>query len=199
MTCTPTGPTLTSALLMSYDGHLKGSINFCQMKKTVTPFTVQLVTFETNLPFEEVIARLDEELNKQGSLQFLSKFRTATTREEIVDLITNITGNNDFLYFLEMNHHKWMNIYEEAHNPPAVVYTIGNPLTAETILRHDIRTGYNIPPRLMVIERADRSGTSVLYHLPSSLVVGTRNAELEQAILVLDDKLEKMITRVTAD
>jgi len=169
------------------------------MKKTITPFTAQLVTFETTLPFKEVIARLDREVNKAGSLQFLSKFGSVTAKEEIVELITGITGSNDFLYFMEMNHHKWMNIYREANIPAAVVYVIGNPLTAETFMRHDIRSGYGIPPRLMVIENADRSGTSVFYQLPSSLPFanGSDNSELRKAVLEVDEKLEKMITRIT--
>ena len=53
------------------------------MKKTVTPFTAQLVTFETSLPFKDVVARLDVELNKPGSLQFLADFRNTTTKEAI--------------------------------------------------------------------------------------------------------------------
>ncbi|KAF8076325.1 hypothetical protein FPV67DRAFT_1776861 [Lyophyllum atratum] len=169
------------------------------MKKTITPFTAQLVTFETTLPYKEVIARLDAEVNKAGSLQFLSNFRAVTSKTELVELITGITGSNDFLYFMEMNHHKWMNIYQEADSSSAVVYVIGNPLTAETFMRYDIRSGYGIPPRLMVVESADRSGTTVFYQLPSSLVDGFHNAELKAAILLVDEKLERMITRVTAD
>ncbi|GLB33746.1 hypothetical protein LshimejAT787_0106300 [Lyophyllum shimeji] len=171
------------------------------MKKTIAPFTAQLVTFETDLPFLEVIARLDREVNKPGSLEFLSKFRTVQTKEEIVELITGITGGNDFLYFMEMNHSKWMNICQGGNNRAAVVYTIGNPLTAETFMRHDIRSGYGIPPRLMVVQNADGPGTSVLYQLPSSLpfVHDSNNPELRKAILLVDEKLEAMLTRVTTE
>ena len=102
-------------------------------------------------------------------------------------------------YFLEMNHHKWMNVYHEAEDtPPAVVYTIGNPLLAETFLRHDVRAGYSIPPRLMVIQNAEASLTTVFYHLPSSLVMSD-NEEVIKGLRVVDDKLERLITRVTAD
>ncbi|KAG5646587.1 hypothetical protein DXG03_002891 [Asterophora parasitica] len=169
------------------------------MKKTITPFTAQLVTYETTLPFKDVIARLDAEVNKTGSLGFMSRLRTAASKADIVGLVNGITDDRDFLYFLEINHHGWLSTYQGTHNPPAVIYTIGNPLIAETILRHDIRTGLNIPPRLMVIESADGSGTRVLYHLPSSLVVGESGEELRKAIQPLDDKLEKLVTRITTE
>ncbi|KAG5639004.1 hypothetical protein H0H81_007912 [Sphagnurus paluster] len=177
------------------------------MKKTVTPFTAQLVTFTTTLPFAEVIARLDAEVNKPRSLQFLAKLSTASTREEIVDLVESTTGGNDFLYFMELNHDKWINIYHadaaDTTPPPAapaVVYTIGNPLIAETFMRLDIRAGHQIPPRLMIAANADRT-TSVSYHRPSSLVVhlAPENAALAHAMAVLDDKLERMVERITAD
>ncbi|KAG6860992.1 hypothetical protein C0995_005012 [Termitomyces sp. Mi166 len=179
------------------------------MKKTTTAFTAQLVTYETTLPFNEVTARLDAEVNKFEAGGVMLKMRSAKTKKDLVDSIQGAMGGKDFVqvlfiirlpkYFLEMNHHKWLNVYHEAENTsPAVVYTIGNPIFAETFMRHDVRAGFNIPPRLMVVQNADASLTTVFYHLPSSLVVSD-NEELMQAIRVVDDKLEQMITRVTAD
>ncbi|KAG6855134.1 hypothetical protein C0991_006063 [Blastosporella zonata] len=171
------------------------------MKKTTTSFTAQLVTYETTLAFQEVIARLDAEINKAeaGAGQFIQRLRNVSTKKDLQDLVSGVTGDHDFVYFLEMNHYIWMNVYHEAETtPPAVVYTIGNPILAETFMRYDIRAGYSIPPRLMIVQNADASLTTVFYHLPSSLVVSD-NEELNLAIRVVDDKLEKMITRVTAD
>ncbi|KAG5727307.1 hypothetical protein E4T56_gene11197 [Termitomyces sp. T112] len=170
------------------------------MKKTTAAFTAQLVTYETTLPFKEVIARLDAEVNKsEAGGALMMKVMAAKTKKEIVDGITGALADKDFVYFFEMNHDKWMNIYHEAEDtPPAVVYTIGNPFLAETFMRHDIRAGYNIPPRLMVVHNANVSLTTVFYHLPSSLVMSD-NEEVMRAMRVVDDKLERMITRVTAD
>ncbi|KAG6812323.1 hypothetical protein H0H92_003407 [Tricholoma furcatifolium] len=183
------------------------------MKKTTNSFTAQSVTFETTLPFHEVIARLDVEVNKAGAHQFVSKLASASTKQAIVDLVSGVAGSNDFIYsgdirithtrahryFFEMNHHKWLNVYHDSQNtPPAVVYTIGNPIYAETFMRRDVRAGYNIPPRLMVVQNADTEGTTLFYHLPSSLVLSD-DEELVKAILAVDEKLEQMITRVMAD
>jgi hypothetical protein len=68
------------------------------MKKTVTPFTAQLVTFDTTSPVQEVIARLDEAVNKSGSASFLAQFRATTSRVEIEGLVRHITRGNDFMY-----------------------------------------------------------------------------------------------------
>ncbi|RDB22466.1 hypothetical protein Hypma_010260 [Hypsizygus marmoreus] len=173
------------------------------MKKTATPFTAQLVTFDTTLPFDEVIARLNAQVNKAGSTQFLAQFRNVSGREEIEELINGALGPSGFLYFFELNHDQWMNIYDPSiHRPHAVVYTIGNPLIAETIMRHDAHPGYNIPPRLMVLEKPDHSGTEVVYHLPSSVMLAGYvgdDVEVKTALEGLDEKLDRLVTRITDD
>lgn len=68
------------------------------MKKCKSPFTAQLVTYDTPLPFKEVIARLDVEVNKSGSSEFLAKFRTVGTKVEMEELILASLGAKDFLY-----------------------------------------------------------------------------------------------------
>ncbi|KAG6890264.1 hypothetical protein C0992_002530 [Termitomyces sp. T32_za158] len=168
------------------------------MKKTTTAFTAQLVTYETTLPFDEVIARLDAQVNKPPAGGIMPAMASARTKQDVIDAVTNATRGNDFAYFFDLSH-KWMNVYHETNDTPrAVVYAIGNPLLAETFLRHDIRAGYNVPPRLMVVQGADALTTTVFYHLPSSLVLPD-NDEVVKALRVLDDKLEQMITRVTTE
>ena len=189
------------------------------MKKCTSPFTAQLVTHDTPLPFKEVIARLDTEVNKPGSSDFLAKFRTVRTKFEMEELILASLGAKDFLYvhrwmsyllyrrhdsqshsyFLEMNHDKWMNLYTDEIGPQAVVYTLGNPLLAATIMQRDIRAGYSLPPRLMIVQKPDGDGTNVMYHLPSSVVAWEDNPGLKAALEVLNDKLDQMVTRITTD
>lgn len=93
-----------------------------------------------------------------------------------------------------------MDIYDPSStHSAAAVYTIGNPLVAQGILLYDVRAGYNIPPRLMILEKADGIGTNVIYHLPSSVMVLTDDPRLKAAAEDLDAKLEKMITEVLSD
>lgn len=73
------------------------------MKKSITPFTAKLVTFDTALSFKDVITRLDLALNKAGSAQFIARFKAATTKDDIEALIKGITGDRNFLY-VPVNH-----------------------------------------------------------------------------------------------
>ncbi|KAF9452497.1 hypothetical protein P691DRAFT_794919 [Macrolepiota fuliginosa MF-IS2] len=167
----------------------------------VTILEAKIVTFDTPLPYTEVIARLDEAVNKQGSADILIKLRGAKSREEIEQVIDAITGvANDFLYFMDLKHHPWLNTYTQTTNTPAtVLYTIGNPLIAQGILRHDLRAALHIPPRLLILEKVDRTGTNVIYQLPSSVMIFPDNEsqELREAVEGLDRKFEALARNIT--
>lgn len=101
---------------------------------------------------------------------------------------------------MDMRHHPWLNTYHNTTDKPAtIVYTIGNPLIAQGILRHDLRAGLHIPPRILVLEKADRTGTSVIYQLPSSVMVlpDNDNQELREAAEGLDRKFEALARKIT--
>lgn len=67
------------------------------MSKKITPFTAQLVTFDTPLPVAEVILRLEKEVSKSSSAQLLASIAKATSKEELEITIKELSGGNDFL------------------------------------------------------------------------------------------------------
>jgi len=166
------------------------------MKKTTTKFSAQLVTFETSVPFSEFITRLDNALNKEGSSQIISQLKGANSREQIEKIVNGIRGQSDFLYFLELNHHRWLSVYEGKSHPAIVVYTIGNPLIAQTIVKHDTRAALNIPLRLLIVEDPEGRKTRIMYHLPSSVMVLVDDPNIRGAARALDLKLENLLTMV---
>ena len=99
-------------------------------------------------------------------------------------------------YFLELNHHRWLNVYEGKSHPAIVVYTIGNPLIAQTIVKHDTRAALNIPIRLLIVEDPEGRKTRIIYHLPSSVMVLVDDPNIRDAARALDLKLENLLTRV---
>ena len=77
-----------------------------------------------------------------------------------------------------------------------MVYTIGNPLLAQSLMLHDVRAALNVPLRLLVLENPDTGGTKITYHLPSSVLTLTDNPDLRVDAEALDLKLERMLTNV---
>ncbi|KAJ7667963.1 hypothetical protein DFH06DRAFT_1184073, partial [Mycena polygramma] len=165
------------------------------MSKTVISHTLQIVTFSTALPFAQVISRLDEQIAK-GKAPGAAGLRRATSKEELEVTVNELVGPSGFLYFNEYNHGSWLQLFSSS--PQVIVYVLGNPLIAQTMLQYDLRGAYNIPPRLLVLEKSDGTGTDVLYHLPSSVMVLSHNEKLKAAAEVLDKKLEALVKRITA-
>ena len=64
----------------------------------MTNINAKLITFNTSLPYTNVISRLDEAVNKQGSTAIMFKLKDAQSREEIDEIMNTITKlENDFL------------------------------------------------------------------------------------------------------
>jgi uncharacterized protein (DUF302 family) len=92
-----------------------------------------------------------------------------------------------------------LDIYHNTTTPQVSIYTIGNPLIAQNILKHNLRAGLHIPPRLLVLEKTEGQGTQVMYQLPSSIMTlpGDDDGELKEKLDALDSKLEALIAKVT--
>ena len=76
------------------------------------------------------------------------------------------------------------------------MYIFGNPFIAANIMQHDIQAGLNIPPRLLVMEKEDRNGTKVIYHLPSSVIPISENSEQKMIVESLDEKVERLVVKI---
>jgi len=71
---------------------------------------------------------------------------------------------------------------------------LGNPLIAITMLEHDLRAGLAVPVELLVRELGEGKGTDLVYHLPSSVVVGgSEDSKLIEAAGRLDGKLGELV------
>ena len=70
------------------------------MSKEATPITVQVVTFNTTLPYKEVVARLEGELNKAESPDTFARFLNAKSNKEWLSVLDKRAQGRDFQYDL---------------------------------------------------------------------------------------------------
>jgi uncharacterized protein (DUF302 family) len=93
--------------------------------------------------------------------------------------------------FLTVDHGAWLT--RIGLKARARMYTIGNPLIAQTMLKHDIAAGLNVPVRLMIYEEVATRTTRLAYDLPSSLMSGLQNEKVASAAKKLDAKLVALV------
>ena len=189
--------------------------------KTLNPLTVQLVKYHTSLPFEDVISRLEKETDKAGNTCIVQHIKRTKDQSELEALIHKNVGETGFLcvglltfilrdhssawfrsYFSETFYHQLVEKAEATTQPKLAIYVIGNPLIAQSILQNNRFAALNIPLRLLVAENLEGNGTTVAYHLPSTVMTrpdGENTLAFERQITLLNDKLEKLVFRITAD
>jgi uncharacterized protein (DUF302 family) len=96
--------------------------------------------------------------------------------------------------FLQLDHGGFLKLL--GHSGKVKQYTIGNPLIAVTMLRHDVGAALYVPLRVVVYEASD-GRTHFAYDRPSSLMDRLDNEELSAAARELDAKLAALVERVT--
>jgi uncharacterized protein (DUF302 family) len=135
--------------------------------------------------FDEVVAAFEVAVGSVEEKEYQALVAAAQSAAEFEAVIRSREGSSGFMRFLTVDHGRWL--AKIGLHFKARMYTIGNPLIAQTMIRHDIAAGLNVPIRLMIYEEG---GTVRLaYDLPSSLMSGLKNAEVTAAAEALDAKL----------
>lgn len=101
---------------------------------------------------------------------------------------------------MEVRQHRLLEYTDGIQKPSSLLYTIGNPLIAQMILKYNILAAYNIPLRLLILEKPDEIGTVVSYYLPSSVLgqaEGDDDPVLHAGLQDLDIRLETLVERIT--
>jgi uncharacterized protein (DUF302 family) len=161
------------------------------MKKT---YQVQRNEHVTRLPFEEVIQAFERAV---GSVEGVFGDLVARSRDaaEFERLVREREGSSGFMCFFTVDHGAWAGL--EGLRFRARMYTIGNPLIAMTMLRHEVAAGLNVPVRIMIYEEAGSGTTRFVYDLPSSLMSVLGNEHVINAARKLDEKLIALAVDVT--
>jgi hypothetical protein len=63
-------------------------------------------------------------------------------------------------------------------------------------MQYDLAGGLSIPPRILILENENASGTQIIYHLCSSVILTYGNQEMLAQVQALDAKLERLIVGV---
>ncbi|KAF7313751.1 DUF302 domain-containing protein [Mycena chlorophos] len=165
------------------------------MAKSISSRTIQVITYSTPLPAEDVFSLIDTEVARGPPITDWRRPPDITPEQfaRRVDVSVGISG---FRFYNWYDHGEWLQIYNKADDPAcaARVYVLGNPLIARTLLSRDLRAGLNVPIRLFVMGKPDGKGTELIYQLPSSAIQG--DEKMKAAAHVLDEKVAQLVRRV---
>jgi hypothetical protein len=163
---------------------------------SMQPFEARRVRVESTRSLGEVLLNLR---NLVGTMTIpqenIQEADSAPTREQFEHVVGSQVGESGFTLFFEMNYGQWLPLFGIERK--VVRWILGNPLLAITMIRHDITASLFAPVELLLVENAPGNGSTVIYNLPSSLMVIEPNPALETAAKELDRKLMLLVSRVT--
>ena len=162
---------------------------------SIQPFEARRVRVKSTRSFEEVLFNLQKVVGKTTIPQESPQAQgSVPTREQFEHAIQQEVGESDFTLFFEMNYGHWLPLF--GIKQKVVRWILGNPLMAITMIQHDITASLFAPVELLLLENESGNGSTVIYDLPSSLMVIEPNPALLAAACVLDHKLEMLVSRV---
>ena len=160
----------------------------------VQAFEGRRVRIETPRRFEDVVASLRRLVPR--SIPF-SGYPAAMEKAGGLDLasfervVRSLVGESGFMLFFEIDHGAWLPFYGIQRK--VVRWILGNPTLAITMMRHDVTAGLFAPVELLLIDRPEGEGSTILYVEPSSLMVVGEQPALREAALALDGSLRRLV------
>lgn len=161
---------------------------------TIRSFNAQRVQYQTPRSFEDVLSSLHKHVG-HTTLSVVNEQGAQATRGEFEKRVEALAGDSGFMLFLEVKHSEWLRTF--GINRKVIRWVFGNPIIAYTMIRHDITAGLFAPVELLLYENESGAGCTIIYDLPSSLMVLDENQPLLEAAKALDQKLANLMAQIT--
>jgi len=145
--------------------------------------------------FDTVVADFEAAIGIADEASFRAAVAASTDAEDFERRMRAFEGSSGFMLFIRIDHGAWLaRIGQKAR---AILYVLGNPLIARTMLEHDLAAGLHVPVRVLIHEDPASGTARLTYDLPSSLMAHIGDAQLLAAARRLDEKLTALAERAT--
>lgn len=178
----------------------------------LSPFSVRAfqgkrMQFVSSRPYAEVLQNLRELVETKNFLKAAEKGNTVVPKdfEKLVQkevtpanfeqVFKSQLGEHDFMLFFEFDQSIWLPAF--GIHRKVMRWVMGNPFIAITMMRHDITASLFTPVELLLFQNDGDDGSTIIYNLPSSLIVLDEHPELLAAAQSLDQKLYHVVSRAT--
>jgi uncharacterized protein (DUF302 family) len=163
-------------------------------KVMIQQITVEHVTFVTDRPFDTVVRAFEEQVGSLEQMGWPAIPAASRDQQDFERRVREVLGPSGFTRFQTIDHGEW--VTQQGRPTRFILYTIGNPLIAITMIEHHIEAGLDVPVRLAIYEHPD-GRTRVVFNKPSSLMSGLGNEGVHAAALKLDAKMMALGEAVT--
>src|SRR5258707_13432304 len=133
------------------------------------PFQGIRIEVDTTVSFDDVLSQLRRLMGDASVPQVVTLAKEATTEAEFIQRVQErLVGESGFMLFHEIDHGGWLP--RVGINPRVVRWILGNPLTAITMIRHDITAGLFAPLGILGSRKERRPRTAKTHPRPPVLI-----------------------------
>jgi uncharacterized protein (DUF302 family) len=153
--------------------------------------TVQRLSFISQRPFAEVLARLESKIGHPDMRSFKQGTIAARTDEELKTLVHAAVGPADLM---EFHRHDLGEVLRKELGPKArqsLRLLVGNPLIMKQMVKHIPDAGSYAPVTILIDERGD--GVHLTYDAMASYLAPYGQSEALQVARELDNKVEALL------
>src|ERR1700740_1591309 len=136
------------------------------------------IEVHTPVSFDEVLKRLRNLTGGATVAEVVTLAREVGNHAEYARRVKKrFGGQSGFIFFALIDYDTWISILGIRRR--SVLWIICNPLIAITMLHHDISAGLFAPVELLLTEKEDGLGATLIYVRPSSMIsIDSGNPEL---------------------
>jgi uncharacterized protein (DUF302 family) len=161
----------------------------------IQKFTGWYQVHDSNRSFADVVAALEAAVGSVENEAFADEVSEARDPSGFEARMHKHESTSGFMRFHTIDHGAWLAAL--GNSAKARMYTIGNPLIARTMIKHDLGVGLNVPVRIAVYQEPSSGKVRVAYNLPSSLMSALENNDVSEAAQALDAKLIALAEKVS--
>ncbi|KAA0070025.1 DUF302 domain-containing protein [Tardiphaga sp. P9-11] len=165
-----------------------------RVSRALATSSIERIDVITSLSFTELIDAFESSLGRWEPHVGDALVRDQVSWQEAKISIGAMAGPRGLMIFSKINQGE---IASLAGTPrSSVIYLVGNPLIATTILQVDIRAGMLVPFRVELYE--DGQGGILSYDAPSSFLGSLDNPALTEIGKALDEKMSGVAAELTS-
>jgi uncharacterized protein (DUF302 family) len=161
----------------------------------IRKFTGSYQVHESNRSFADVVAALEAAVGSVENEAFAEEVSKTRDPSDFEARMHKHESTSGFMRFHTIDHGAWLAALGSSGK--ARMYTIGNPLIARTMIKHNLDVGLNVPVRIAICEEPSSGEVRVAYNLPSSLISALQDNDVSEAAHALDAKLIALAEKVS--
>jgi uncharacterized protein (DUF302 family) len=153
---------------------------------------VQRVSVVSTRAFDEVVARIDEQIGHPDMAAFRKSFSAAGNQAEMEKVVEPVTRPNGIMEFTRFDLGEVLTKESGAPTPRILRIVAGNPLIMKEMVKHVPDAGSYAPVTILIAERPD--GVHISYDRMASYLAPYGNSEALKVARDLDAKVEAILT-----